>query len=208
VHEMCTQLRHGESSHSPGQADRQWLRTGGHFDHRGHRPPFTEHPTPSSRHSIAHSIFSINYTNLPINFSRANIFGIKNLITDPQNWRDFEFHTHFKTKWRTYKQRMRTENLSDVTFSAPETSPRRRTPLTPPARPVRAIGTYFLDMPRTFNYFQVLQIYDLRRKVGELGLSRTSCLFFFSAPLISRNSLQRSQFVGDVAFIKVQHSVP
>jgi hypothetical protein len=48
----------------------------------------------------------------------------------------------------TYKQRMRTNNVSDVTFSVPETSPRRRTPLTLPARPVCAIGTYFLDMPR------------------------------------------------------------
>jgi hypothetical protein len=46
------------------------------------RPPFTEHPTPSSHHSITHSIFSINFTNLPINFSRANVFGIQNLITD------------------------------------------------------------------------------------------------------------------------------
>jgi len=42
---------------------------------------------------------------------------------------------------------MRTDNVSDVTFSAPETSPRRRTPLTPPAQPVCAIGTYFLDTP-------------------------------------------------------------
>jgi hypothetical protein len=44
---------------------------------------------------------------------------------------------------------MRTDNVSDVTFSAHETSPRRRTPLTPPARLVCAIGTYFLDIPHT-----------------------------------------------------------
>jgi hypothetical protein len=41
------------------------------------RPRFTEHPTPSSYHSITHSILSINFTNLPINFSRANIFDIQ-----------------------------------------------------------------------------------------------------------------------------------
>jgi hypothetical protein len=35
---------------------------------------------------------------------------------------------------------MRTDNASDVTFSAPEISPRRRTPLTPPARPVCAMN--------------------------------------------------------------------
>jgi hypothetical protein len=34
-------------------------------------------------------------------------------------------------------------------LSAPETSPRSRTLLTPAARPVDAIVTYFLDMPRT-----------------------------------------------------------
>jgi hypothetical protein len=43
---------------------------------------------------------------------------------------------------------MKTDNVSDVTFYAPEKSPRRRNPLTPPARPVCAIGTYFLDTPR------------------------------------------------------------
>jgi hypothetical protein len=48
----------------------------------GIRPPFTEHPTPSSHHSITHSIFSINFTNLPINFIRASILAYKNLITD------------------------------------------------------------------------------------------------------------------------------
>jgi hypothetical protein len=41
------------------------------------RPPFTEHPTPSSHHSITQSMFSINFTNLPVNFSWANIFGIQ-----------------------------------------------------------------------------------------------------------------------------------
>jgi hypothetical protein len=41
--------------------------------------------------------------------------------------------------------------VSDVNFSAPETSPRRRGVLTPPARPVCAIGNYFLDMPRILN---------------------------------------------------------
>jgi hypothetical protein len=41
------------------------------------RPTFAEHPTPSSHHSITNRIFSIKFTNLPINFSRANIFGIK-----------------------------------------------------------------------------------------------------------------------------------
>jgi hypothetical protein len=107
------------------------------------------HPTPSSHYSISHSIFSINFTNLSINFSRANIFGIQKF----DHWSYlttggiFDFHTHFKTKLRTYKQRMRTDNVSDVIFSAPETSPRRRIPLTPPARPVCAIGTYFLDFP-------------------------------------------------------------
>jgi hypothetical protein len=40
------------------------------------RPRFTEHPTSSSHHSITHSIFSINFTNLPINLGRAKIFGI------------------------------------------------------------------------------------------------------------------------------------
>jgi hypothetical protein len=45
---------------------------------------------------------------------------------------------------------MITDNVSHVTFSAPETSPRRRTPLTPTARPVCAIGTYFLDRSRIF----------------------------------------------------------
>jgi hypothetical protein len=57
----------------------------------------------------------------------------------------FDFHTQFRTKCQTYKQRMRTDNVSDVTFSAPETSPRRHTTLTPPVRLVCAIGTYFLD---------------------------------------------------------------
>jgi hypothetical protein len=46
------------------------------------RPPFTEHPTTSSHHSITHSIFSINFTNLPINVSQANILALKNMITD------------------------------------------------------------------------------------------------------------------------------
>jgi len=53
---------------------------------------------------------------------------------------------------------MRTDNVSDVTFSAPETSPRRRTPLTPPARPVCAIGTYFLDMPRIFKELTIFSV--------------------------------------------------
>jgi hypothetical protein len=44
---------------------------------------------------------------------------------------------------------MRTDNVSDVTFLVHETSPRRHTPLMPPAQPVCVIGTYFLDMPRT-----------------------------------------------------------
>jgi hypothetical protein len=43
---------------------------------------------------------------------------------------------------------MRADNVYRVTISAPETSPRRRTPLAPPALPVCAIGTYILDMPR------------------------------------------------------------
>jgi hypothetical protein len=42
---------------------------------------------------------------------------------------------------------MRTDNASDVTFLAPETSLRRHTLLTPPVRLVCAIRTYFLDMP-------------------------------------------------------------
>jgi hypothetical protein len=44
---------------------------------------------------------------------------------------------------------MRTENVSDVTFSAPETLPCRRTQLTPPVLPICVIGTHFLDMPHT-----------------------------------------------------------
>jgi hypothetical protein len=126
------------------------------------RPPFTEHPTPSSHHSITHSIFSINFTNLPINFSQANIFGIQKFYhwPYPTTGGIFDFHTHFKTKWRTYKQRMRTDNAYDVTFSAPETLPRRRIPLTPPTRLVCAIGNYFLDMPRTF--ILLLALWTLR----------------------------------------------
>jgi hypothetical protein len=46
---------------------------------------------------------------------------------------------------------LRTDNVSDVTFSAPETSLRRPTPLTPPARTACAIGTYFLYMPRNYS---------------------------------------------------------
>jgi hypothetical protein len=41
------------------------------------RPPFTEYPAPSSHHSITHSIFSINFTDLPMNLSRANISGFQ-----------------------------------------------------------------------------------------------------------------------------------
>jgi hypothetical protein len=44
------------------------------------RPPFTEHPTPSSHHSITHSIFATNFINMPMNFSQANIFGIQTFI--------------------------------------------------------------------------------------------------------------------------------
>jgi hypothetical protein len=55
---------------------------------------------------------------------------------------------------------MRTDNVSDLTFSASETSSRRRTQLTPPARPVCMIGTYFLDMPRIFQaQFFIIIIY-------------------------------------------------
>jgi hypothetical protein len=43
----------------------------------GIRPHLTEHPTPFSQHSITHTIFIINFTNLPINFSQAKIFGIQ-----------------------------------------------------------------------------------------------------------------------------------
>jgi hypothetical protein len=82
------------------------------------RHPFTEHRTPSSHKFITHSILSINLTNLPINFSRAKIFDIQIFYHWPYlaTGRIFDFHTHFKTKWRTYKQRMRTDNVSDVTF--------------------------------------------------------------------------------------------
>jgi hypothetical protein len=67
-----------EYSHSPGQADRQWLRTSNHI-----RPPVTEHPTPTSHHSITHSIYSVNFTNLPISFSRANMCGINKFVHWP-----------------------------------------------------------------------------------------------------------------------------
>jgi hypothetical protein len=42
---------------------------------------------------------------LPINFSRANIFGIKKFDHWPYLTTGgiFEFPAHFKTKWRTYK---------------------------------------------------------------------------------------------------------
>jgi hypothetical protein len=64
------------------------------------RSSFTEHPTPSSHHSITHSIFSINFTNLPINFSQANIFGIQKFDHWPYLTTGgiLDFHTHFKTK--------------------------------------------------------------------------------------------------------------
>jgi hypothetical protein len=74
---------------------------------------------------------------------RANIFVIKKIHHWPYVTTRgiFNFHTHFKTKWRTYKQRLRTDNVSDLTSSVPESSSRRRTPLQPPAQPVYAIGT-------------------------------------------------------------------
>jgi hypothetical protein len=61
------------------------------------RPPFTEHPTPSFHYSISHSIFS---TNLPINFSRANIYGIQKFDHRPYLTTGgiFDIHTHGKTK--------------------------------------------------------------------------------------------------------------
>jgi hypothetical protein len=51
------------------------------------------------------SIFSINVTNLPINFSRANVFGIQKFDHWPYLTTGgiFDFLTLFKTKWRTYK---------------------------------------------------------------------------------------------------------
>jgi hypothetical protein len=44
----------------------------------------------------------------------VNIFGIQKFDhwTYLTTGRIFDFHTHFKTKWRTYKQRMRTDNVS------------------------------------------------------------------------------------------------
>jgi hypothetical protein len=58
---------------------------------------------------------------LPINFSRTNIFRIEKFDHWPYLTTGgiFHSHAHFKTKWRTYKQRLRTDNVSDVTFSAP-----------------------------------------------------------------------------------------
>jgi hypothetical protein len=141
-----------ESFHSPGQADQQWLRTGDHFDHH--------HGHSSSLHWTSYTIFSPFHHSwhylhklhkLADRFQRGQHFWHSNFYHWPYLITDgiFDFHTHFKTKWRTYKQRMRTDNVSDVTFSTPEASPRRCTLLMPPVRPVCAIGTYFLDMPHT-----------------------------------------------------------
>jgi hypothetical protein len=84
VREMCTQLIHGESSvfsnlliHLVKQIGSDWRRTATSIIIVDIRPPFTEHPALSSHHSITHRIFSINFTNLPVKFSRANIFGIQ-----------------------------------------------------------------------------------------------------------------------------------
>jgi hypothetical protein len=96
-------------------------------------------PTPSSHHSITHSIFSLN---LPINFSQANIFGIQKF-----------YHWPYLTTGGVFifilisRQNYELINVSDVTFSAPEISPHRHTPFTPPVRLACTIGTYFLDMP-------------------------------------------------------------
>jgi hypothetical protein len=75
-----------------------------------------------------------------------------NLITDRiSQLAGFSIFILISRQKETYKQRMRTDNVSDVSGAEKVTSPRRRTSLMPPARPVSAIGTYFLDMPRTLN---------------------------------------------------------
>jgi hypothetical protein len=101
---------------------------------------FTEHRTPSSHHSTTDSIFTINFTNLQINISQANIFGIQKF----DHWSYlttggiFDFHTNFKTKWRTYKKEWELIMClmwpSRLLRHHRVGSPRRRTPLTPQAR--------------------------------------------------------------------------
>jgi hypothetical protein len=56
-------------------------------------------------HLLTIQYFSINFTNLPINFSRANIFGIQKFdhLSYLTTGRTFNSHIHFKTKWQTYK---------------------------------------------------------------------------------------------------------
>jgi hypothetical protein len=69
--------------------------------------------------------------------------------------------------------------VTDVTFLAPETSPRKRTPLTPPARPVRAIGTYFLDKPGIY-----LLIYLTFYNRGRLSIVGLNVVFEWSTFLL------------------------
>jgi hypothetical protein len=79
---------------------------------------------------------------------------------------------------------MRTDNMSDVTFSAPKTSSHRRTPLTLPAQPVCVIRSFWTCLVYIYIYIYIYLIGDgvsytdpRKKEVIECCSISVSCLF-------------------------------
>jgi len=59
-----------------------------------HCPAFFKQSTAFSHIPFVRCTFTIHFNNLPVNFSRMNIFSVKTLITDRMSHGIFDFRVH------------------------------------------------------------------------------------------------------------------